>query len=177
MQPDSQINHRLDKETSGILVIAKNADAYRHFSMELQERKTEKIYHAIVWGRHNFEQMLVEAPLEIKNNGKVIISKYGKYSATILRTLKIYNKLSLIECKLVTGRKHQIRIHLASGDAPIVNDEKYGDREFNKNIFNKQFQRMALHSSEIEFLDSDNKSIRIKAEPDDSFLDMVAFLK
>lgn len=171
----AQINHRLDKETSGILVIAKNPEAYRHFSIALQERKIEKIYHAIAWGRHNFNEMLVEAPLDIKSNGKVTVSKTGKYSATIFKSLEIYNTVTLIQCKLITGRKHQIRIHLASGGASIINDEKYNGANLFLSDLKKKYKpkdeqeevplmdRFALHSYSLKFTHINGKELYIEA--------------
>ena len=173
---NAQVNHRLDKNTSGILVIAKNEDAYRHFSLLLENREVEKTYHAIVWGRHNFEEMLFEAPLEIKNNGKVIVSSRGKYSATLAKTLKIYNNHSLIECRPITGKKHQIRIHLASGEASIIGDGLYGGdflylSDIKRNYKPKQEQeevalmdRFALHSKALKFTSIDGKEINIETE-------------
>lgn len=171
----AQVNHRLDKETSGILVIAKTPEAYRHFSIELQERNIEKIYHTIVWGRHNFKEVLIEAPLEIKNNGKVIVSSRGKYSATLAKTMEVYNKVSLIACKLITGRKHQIRIHLASGDAPIINDEKYGGVPLFLSDLKSKYKpkldqvevplmdRFALHAYSLRFNHINGKELFIEA--------------
>lgn len=172
----TQVNHRIDKETSGVLVIAKHAEAYRHFSILLEDRKVEKTYHAISWGRHNFEEMLIEAPIEIKGNGRVVVSARGKYSATKAKTLKIYNNNTLIECKPITGKKHQIRIHLASGDAPIINDELYGGAPIYLSSLKKKYKpkdeleerslmdRFALHAKEIKFVSLDGKEIHIEAE-------------
>ena len=173
---DAQVNHRLDKETSGLLVIAKHPEAYRHFSILLEDRQVAKTYHAISWGRHNFGEVLIEAPLEIKNNGKVIVSDRGKYSATIVKTLKIYNQNTLIECKPITGKKHQIRIHLASGEAPIINDEMYGGKDIFLSDLKKKYKpkadqeevslidRFALHSKHLVFESIDGKTIEVEAD-------------
>lgn len=172
---DAQVNHRLDKETSGVLVIAKNPNAYRHFSILLENRNAKKTYHAIIWGVHNFNEMLIEAPLEIKSNGKVIVSNLGKYSATIAKTLKIYNHFSLVSCQPITGKKHQIRIHLASGGAPIINDELYGGNPIFLSHLKKKYKpkeeqeerslinRFALHSYNLSFKSIDGKEINVTA--------------
>ena len=174
--PEAQVNHRLDKETSGALVIAKHPEAYRHFSILLEDRKVDKTYHAIVWGIHNFQEMMIEAPLEIKSNGRVVVNSKGKQSSTVARTLKIYDNNSLIECKPITGKKHQIRIHLASGGAPIINDELYGGKDIFLSDLKKKYRpkdeqeerslmdRFALHSKELSFKSIDGKTINVIAD-------------
>ncbi|NCX34534.1 MAG: RluA family pseudouridine synthase [Proteobacteria bacterium] len=171
--------HRIDKETSGCLVLAKNKKANKSFSNQLVNKNIKKKYLAILKG-HLKKKKIVDTLIDKNLSGaqkSFINNDKGKDSLSIFKPLKKLNSSCLVEIEIFTGRTHQIRVQSSYIGHPVLNDEKYGDREFNKNIFNKQFQRMALHSSEIEFLDSDNKSIRIKAEPDDSFLDMVAFLK
>ena len=172
----TQVNHRIDKETSGVLVIAKQAEAYRHFSILLEERKVDKTYHAVTWGRHNFEEMLIEAPIEIRNNGRVVVSPKGKHSATIAKTLKIYNNNTLVECKPITGKKHQIRVHLASRDAPIINDELYGGEPLYLSGLKRKYKpkyeleerslmdRFALHAKEIKFISLDGEEIHVVAD-------------
>lgn len=169
--PDYSINHRLDKETSGVIVVAKHADAYRHFAVQLEDRKVEKIYHAIVWGQHHFDQVMIEAPLEIKGNGKVTVSKRGKYSATVASTLEVFSNHSVIECKPITGRKHQIRVHLAAGDAPLINDGLYGGADLHLSDLKKKYKpkleqeevplmgRFALHAKEISFQKENGETV------------------
>jgi len=172
----TQVNHRIDKETSGVLVIAKHAEAYRHFSILLEDRKVDKTYHAITWGRHNFEEMLIEAPIEIRNNGRVVVTAKGKYSATIAKTLKIYSNNTLIECKPITGKKHQIRVHLASGEAPIINDELYGGNSLFLSDLKRKYKpkdeleerplmdRFALHAKKINFISLGGEEINVEAD-------------
>jgi len=125
---DAQACHRLDKDTSGVLAFAKNPDAYRHLSMQFEHREVTKIYHAIVNGIHRFENQLVDAPILKQDDGVVKISRQGKEAQTYFTSIKSYRQHTLLECKPITGRMHQIRIHLASLGASIAGDEQYGGK-------------------------------------------------
>ena len=155
----SQACHRLDKDTSGVLLIAKTPEAYRHASMQFENRSVTKIYHAVVEGSHEFKTKTVNASLMITGKGKVVInSSKGKDSETSFTTLGIYKNYSLVECKPITGRMHQIRVHLASLNAPIVGDEFYDGKPFYLSSIKKKYnlkkntaetpliQRFALHA-------------------------------
>ena len=171
----SIVNHRLDKETSGVLVIAKHEEAYRHFSILLEKHKVNKIYQALVWGTHAFEELLIEAPLHISGSGKVKIDPKGKYSATIVRSVEKFKNNTLVECKILTGKKHQIRIHLASADASIVNDETYGGKPLFLSDVKRNYRpkgeeeerplsrRVCLHSKKLSFISLDGKEIVVEA--------------
>src|SRR5687768_1916590 len=123
---DAQVCHRLDKETSGALAIAKNPEAYRHLSMQFENREVDKLYHAVVWGVHKFEDLEVDRAIQPGLKGKAKLAYKGKPAQTIFNTVETYNRHSLIACKPITGRMHQIRLHLMYLKAPIVNDELYG---------------------------------------------------
>lgn len=174
--PDGQIVHRLDKETSGVLAIAKNAEAYRHLSIQFEKRKVNKIYHAFVGGIQNFENQLVDAPIYVYNTGVVKIDKdLGKKAQTYFDTLKIYKAHSFVACKPITGRMHQIRIHLALLKAPIIEDKQYGGKslflsEIKKNFNLKKdteeqplIQRVALHAYSLSFQLPSEEVINIEA--------------
>src|SRR5690349_7842053 len=127
----AQVCHRLDKDTSGVLAIAKNPEAYRHLNMQFEHREVGKVYHAIVDGIHNFKDELVDLPIQKHDDGVVKISKaQGKPAQTWFTAMKSYRYHSLIECRPVTGRMHQIRIHLATQRAPITGDSTYGGKPF-----------------------------------------------
>jgi RluA family pseudouridine synthase len=159
----AQVCHRLDKDTSGLLAIAKNPAAYRHLSMQFENRQVKKTYHAIADGLHQLHNELVDAPILKQNDGTVVISKLGKAAQTYFTTLSTYKFHSLIECCPVTGRMHQIRIHLAKLKAPITGDETYGGKLFYVSSVKRGFQlkkgteeeplikRMALHAYSLEF--------------------------
>jgi RluA family pseudouridine synthase len=164
--PAAQVCHRLDKETSGVLAIAKNPDAYREMSIQFEKRTVKKIYHAVVDGIHNFKETLVDAPIFKQDDGVVKISKRdGKPAQTWFTTLTTYRLHTLVECRPVTGRMHQIRIHLAFQGASITGDETYGGKPFLLSTVKRGFnlkkgtsegsfmKRMALHAFSLEFND------------------------
>jgi RluA family pseudouridine synthase len=160
---DAQACHRLDKDTSGVLAFAKHPEAYRHLSMQFEHRQVTKVYHAIVDGIHRFDNQLVDAPIVKQDDGMVKISRNGKDAQTYFTSLKSYRNHTLVECKPITGRMHQIRIHLASLGASIAGDEQYGGkpvllstlkRGFNLKKYTEELplsKRMALHAFSLEF--------------------------
>jgi 23S rRNA pseudouridine955/2504/2580 synthase len=163
--PDAQLGHRLDKETSGILAIAKTPEAYRHLAMQFEHREVTKRYHAVVNGVHNFDGISVYLPISpIKDGTAVKIDREkGKVAETIFNTLKAYKTTTLVECMPVTGRMHQIRVHLMCLKAPIVNDPTYGGKpvflsDLKRNFNLKQdteelplIKRVALHAHSLTF--------------------------
>jgi 23S rRNA pseudouridine955/2504/2580 synthase len=169
---DAQVCHRLDKDTSGVLAIAKNPEAYRHLSMQLENREVTKIYHAVAEGIHDFRNQTVNAPILKQNDGTVKISKAAQ---TTFTTLKVYGNFTLMDCRPLTGRMHQIRIHLATLGASIAGDPLYGGhpvflsklkRGFNLKKDTEEeplMKRMALHAFSLEFLDLAGKKVQVEA--------------
>lgn len=175
-EPDPQVCHRLDKDTSGVLAIARNPAAYRHLSLQFENREVTKTYHAVADGVHHFENKLVDAPIVKLNNGTVRINKQeGKEAQTYFTTEQAFKNHTLIRCNPVTGRMHQIRIHLALLKASITGDETYGGKPFFVSSVKRGFQlkkmtdeeplmkRMALHAFSLEFALLDGKRITIEA--------------
>jgi RluA family pseudouridine synthase len=163
---DAQVCHRLDKDTSGVLAIAKNPEAYRHMSMQFEHRDVEKLYHAVVDGIHGFQNVLVDLPILKSDDGVVKISKRdGKPAQTYFNSLRSFKAHTLVECRPVTGRMHQIRIHLATLKASITGDETYGGKPFLLSDIKRGFnlkkdteeatfmKRMALHAFSLQFKD------------------------
>lgn len=160
---DAQVCHRLDKETSGLIIVAKNAEAYRHISMQFEHRKVKKVYHAIVDGTHVFDDLLVDLPILNAGKGNVMISRSeGKRADTFFKSLKFFKHYTLIEARPVTGRMHQIRIHLATQRASITGDEMYGGKPAFLSQFKRNYRltdeeeqpimkRFALHAKESTF--------------------------
>jgi 23S rRNA pseudouridine955/2504/2580 synthase len=174
---DAQLCHRLDKETSGVLAIAKNPAAYRHLSMQFEHRQLEKRYHAVVNGTHNFGMISVYLPIAMKRDGTMVAidRQKGKEADTIFNTMKVYRNHTLVECMPITGRMHQIRIHLVCLKAPIVCDPTYGGemiylsdlkRKFNlKKETEEQplIKRVALHAHSLTFRLLNEEIIKIEA--------------
>lgn len=123
------IVHRLDKDTGGLLVVAKTDSAHYILSQMLRRREIERRYKAIVYGEVDFEEKLVDAPLaRIPHTKKVAVREGGKEARTILRRLKIFKGFSLLEARLLSGRTHQIRVHCAHIGHPILGDPLYSHR-------------------------------------------------
>ncbi|TZF84670.1 RluA family pseudouridine synthase [Pedobacter sp. BS3] len=159
--PDAQVCHRLDRETSGCLVIAKHPEAYRFISMQFEHRQVKKVYHAIINGTHVFKDLKVELPILNLGNKNVSISKEGKPAETYFNSLVYFKHYTLVECRPVTGRMHQIRIHLATQRASIVGDDMYGGKPVFLSAIKRGYhlgkdqeeqsimKRFALHAHEI----------------------------
>ncbi len=172
-----QAAHRLDKETSGVLAFAKNPAAYRHLSMQFEHRQVTKRYHAVSNGVHSLDSISVFLPiLPLKNGTAVKIDRVnGKPAETIFNTLKCYRNHTLVECIPVTGRMHQIRVHLSCLKAPIVCDPQYGGapiylselkRKFNLKKETEELpviQRVALHARSLSFFLMNGEGVRIAA--------------
>jgi 23S rRNA pseudouridine955/2504/2580 synthase len=165
----------LDKETSGCLVIAKNPVAYRHLAMQFESRKVDKVYHAVVEGIKEFRNELVNRNLLANNKGIAKVSKEGKPAQTVVNTLKTFYSHTLVECKPITGRLHQIRVHLAYLKSPICGDTLYGGNPLFLSSLKRRFnlkkdteeqpimQRVSLHAYSIGFLGVDDTTINVFA--------------
>ena len=173
--PDVQVCHRLDKETSGALALAKNNEAYRHLSMQFEHRQVSKLYHAVAWGIHDFEDLLVDRAIEPGLKGKAKLSRSGKSAQTYFRILEKYSQHTLVACKPITGRMHQIRLHLAYLGASIVGDTLYGGENLYLSSLKRKFnlskdaeeqpliKRFALHSVQLGFTLLQGEEITVEA--------------
>jgi 23S rRNA pseudouridine955/2504/2580 synthase len=173
---DAQVGHRLDKETSGVLLFAKHPAAYRHIAMQFEHRQIGKVYHAVVGGIHHFEGVLVNLPILPLKVGVVKIDRMeGKEAETLFNSLEVYRSHTLVECMPFTGRMHQIRIHLQCLKAPIVMDSLYGGPEIFLSQFKRKFklaketeeqpliQRVALHARSLNFEQMNGKRLQVEA--------------
>lgn len=159
-----QLCHRLDKETSGVLAIARDPETYREMAMNFEQRKVTKTYHAIVSGVLNVTQQRIVLPLSMTRNGIAKVDmKDGKMAETVVTTLRNFRHYTLLECQPLTGRLHQIRIHLAAQHYPIAGDITYGGKipmlswmkkDFNLSKWTNEegiMRRVALHAYELRF--------------------------
>jgi 23S rRNA pseudouridine1911/1915/1917 synthase len=161
------IVHRLDKDTSGVMVAAKTADAHAALVTQFSDRTVDRAYRAIVWGQPTPPADKIEGPIgrHPRNRKKMaVVSRGGKHAVTRYRSLAHYcdGMATLIECKLETGRTHQIRVHLTHRKHPIVGDPTYG-RPGSRRALPKglepaetailtEFPRQALHAFRLGFI-------------------------
>lgn len=123
------IVHRLDKDTSGVLIVAKNDKAHIDISNQIKNRETSKIYIALVRGVINENEATINMPIarDLKDRKKMAVSKNGKEAITHFKVLKRYEGFTLLEIKIDTGRTHQIRVHMAEIKHPVVGDMVYSN--------------------------------------------------
>ncbi len=149
------IVHRLDKNTSGLMIIAKNDKSHQSLSKQFASRKVEKEYISLVYGIIKEDFFTVDAPIGRckRERKKMTLSSRGKKAITDFKVLKVYNPYAtLLLCKPLTGRTHQIRVHLASKGYPIVGDDLYGGKRKKDSLpLLKNFPRQALHSFKLKF--------------------------
>ncbi len=148
--PYLKLAHRLDRDTSGCLLLAKNRDALLSLQRQLLHGSTDKHYLALLKGGWNQQEIIVEQPLRkhtiSSNNSMVIIDDAGKYAKTLFIPLKTFPQVQLTEAVLYTGRTHQIRVHATYINHPLAGDDKYGQRELNKDMKRIGLKRLFLHS-------------------------------
>ncbi len=150
------IVHRLDKDTSGVIMVAKNNMAHRYLSEQIAERKVQKFYTALVFGKGKHETFSVDSPIarDPNNRKKMAISsaKHAREALTHIKLKEIYTDplCILLDVQIITGRTHQIRVHLSSVGHPVVCDPLYGNEKQNTS-FQKSFplQRVFLHAKKL----------------------------
>ncbi|WP_077300359.1 RluA family pseudouridine synthase [Virgibacillus pantothenticus] len=141
------IVHRLDKDTSGLLVVAKHDEAHQQLAEQLVKKTMKRTYQALVHGEIAHEKGMIEAPIgrDPKYRQKMSVVENGKEAVTHFRVLRAYPDYSHVECQLETGRTHQIRVHMKYIGHPIVGDPKYGPRK------TLQANGQVLHAKELRF--------------------------
>ena len=151
-----ELVHRLDRETSGVLLIAKKRSALTHLHAQLREGRVQKHYAALVKGRWRSGKQSVKLPLHkyVLGSGerRVRVEDAGQTAHTIFRLKRGWRDFSLLEAELKTGRTHQIRVHLAHLGYPIAGDDKYGDFELNKSLAGRGLKRMFLHACKLRLV-------------------------
>ncbi len=150
-----ELAHRLDRDTSGTLIIAKNRTVLRNIHELLKNNGIEKHYLALVQGKWPRKTKRIDAPLlkNVLSSGERIVkvNSSGKASLTIFRPLKLGASASLVDIKIETGRTHQIRVHAAHEGHPIAGDTKYGDAEFDSEMKKFGLNRLFLHAYSLKF--------------------------
>ena len=172
--------HRLDKDTSGIILFAKTEAAHKYFSRLFEERKIEKYYQGLVTGCPSQKKGTLDAPISEHptQKGLMVVHRNGKPSITDYEVLEDLKQFSLVQFQLHTGRTHQIRVHCRNMGHPLACDELYGDgKPILLSSLKKKFKlsrhdeeerpmlnRLALHSYRLKFTDTDGKLIDLEAE-------------
>ncbi len=184
--PRAGIVHRLDKDTSGLMVVAKTLEAQNGLVQDLQARSVSRIYEAIVYGvvmpiERTVEGAIGRHPIHRK---KMAIRPEGKEARTHYRVLQHFEEHTLVECRLDTGRTHQIRVHMQSLGFPLVGDPTYGghyrrpksgDAWLEQTL--KEFDRQALHARKLALTHPANgKKMSWQAEPPEDFIELLDFL-
>jgi 23S rRNA pseudouridine955/2504/2580 synthase len=150
-----ELAHRLDRDTSGLLVVAKKRSALVELHRMLREGEVEKTYVAVVKGVPARKDFDIREPLHkyvnAKGERRVAVKEGGVSAITRIRLLEKSKDFSLVQLRLMTGRTHQIRVHLAHAGHPVLGDDKYGDFEFNRGLARQGVKRLFLHARRLAF--------------------------
>lgn len=184
LRPDArflELVHRLDRDTSGCLLIAKKRSALRNLHEQLRNKSVDKRYQALVVGQWPESRHKVKAPLQkniLKSGERLVsVSPEGKESETRYRLLQSFNNASLVEASPITGRTHQIRVHCLHAGHPIACDDKYGDGEFETKMRNLGLQRLFLHAHRLSFIHPvSNQKMTFEAPLDENLSQTLAKL-
>lgn len=168
-----ELVHRLDRDTSGCLLVAKRRSMLRWLHQLIRENAVDKRYIALMAGRMERKTLQVDAPLRkntLKSGERIVrVAPDGKPSRTVFRRKRQFSGVTLAEAQLHTGRTHQIRVHAAYLGAPLLGDDKYGDRRANAMLRKKGLKRLFLHASALTFPLPDDQgrfSIQAPLDPD-----------
>ena len=183
------IVHRLDKDTSGIVVVAKKNEVHVKLSDQFKDHSISRKYKAIVWGTPNNQDIEGYIERNKKNRKKMSLNNkgYGKFSKTSIKLDRSFGIASIVDCTLHTGRTHQIRLHMTSKNSPIVGDKTYGKskinqwgkdkKTFNKFMILKNFERQALHAYHLGFdHPSSNKRMNFDVDLPEDFENLLKLL-
>jgi 23S rRNA pseudouridine955/2504/2580 synthase len=162
-----ELVHRLDRDTSGCIMIARRGAALKDLHRQLREDRVSKRYLALVQGQWSAKRNHVDAPLNkntLKSGERIVrVGQGGKHARTDFRVIERFADCSLVEARPITGRTHQIRVHALHAGHPLLGDEKYGDKEANQWARRLGLKRLFLHASRLGFTDLDGKRQEVKA--------------
>ncbi len=151
-----ELVHRLDRDTSGLLMLAKKRSALTRLHAALREGRVQKRYLALVKGKFGASERNVELALRKyrtkAGERRVSVDRDGREARTVFRREKPFRNFTLVSAELHTGRTHQIRVHLTHLGFPILGDDKYGDFELNRELAKRGLKRMFLHAAELRFV-------------------------
>ena len=169
-----ELAHRIDKGTSGCLLLARNSSALKQLQAGFKARVIKKSYHALVHGRwpEQIEEINVALQKSAEAGGErtVSVSEQGLKSLTRFILIKHFKRYSLVIAKPVTGRTHQIRVHAQFAGYPLCGDEKYSSKERQKKLSKLGISRLCLHADSLEFAHPESgKAIKVSAPYDDKF--------
>jgi len=164
--------HRLDREASGAVVFAKTRVEHRRLGMLFEQRLVSKKYAVLVCGRIDADKGRIDSPIKQYGSGRMGSSPAGRQSLTLFNVQKRFDEHTLLEAELVTGRRHQIRVHFYSIGHPVAGDKVY----YLKNT-QERFSRLMLHSRQIAVPVENSPEIIISAPLSSEFIKNLAFLK
>ncbi|WGW01318.1 23S rRNA pseudouridine(955/2504/2580) synthase RluC [Vibrio sp. YMD68] len=169
-----ELVHRIDRDTSGILLVAKKRSALRHLQAQFREKTVKKFYFALVMGQWKSTCRVINAPL-LKNevNSIVRVNPTGKASETRFKVLEKFDDATLIQASPVTGRTHQIRVHTQYAGHPIAWDDRYGDRRFDAYTGKCGLDRLFLHAANIKFIHPSTENLVDISAPMEAKLERV----
>lgn len=174
-----ELVHRIDRDTSGILLVAKKRSALRHLQAQFREKSVQKYYFALVMGQWKPSCRKVNAPL-LKNevNSIVRVNPNGKASETRFKVLESFAHATLVQASPITGRTHQIRVHTQYTGHPIAWDDRYGDRRFDAYTAKAGLDRLFLHAANIIFVHpASGETMEINAEMEPKLQRVLSYLK
>ena len=178
-----ELAHRLDKETSGCLIVAKRRSALRHLHEQFRQRIVKKRYITLVPGKWDRRVQLVDAPLirnELRSGERMVEVNFkkGAPSSTGFDVIEFLDGATLMAAMPHTGRTHQIRVHCAYVKHPVGGDDKYGDKEFNERLKSLGLKRMFLHAAKVTFLNpKDNSVLKIEGPMPEEFEQALKLLR
>ncbi len=173
--PHLELVHRIDMDTSGCLVLAKKRSILKEMHELLRSGKVHKVYHALTMGHWQADELHVDLPLKknfLSSGERIVrVDKEGKASITQFKVMESFADADLVEATLLTGRTHQIRVHAQYQGHPLGGDDKYGNKEFSKQLRQFGLKRLFLHAKKIAFLlPSTGQEISVEAPLDDDLL-------
>ena len=173
-----ELVHRLDKETSGCLILAKNISCLRKLHLAIQAGEMTKTYNALLSGKLENKEYLIDKPLQkntLQSGERIVtVDESGKVAITRFYRERVFDRASLVRIELITGRTHQIRVHSAYMGHPVIGDKKYGNRELNSEFRKLGLKRIFLHAKSLKFISpATDKLVSIDAPMDQQLIELI----